>query len=643
MSNEDPNNPQRISRSAPALPGAAKRLTASSFTRGAEVLREQLKTMPVSPGVYRMVSAKGEVLYVGKAKNLKKRVTQYTQAERLPNRIQRMVALTHALELVSTHTESEALLLEANMIRHHQPPFNVLLLDDKSYPYILIRRDHPFPQIVKYRGSKDQDGWYYGPFASAEAVTETLVTLMRGFQLRNCSDTFFATRKRPCLQFHIRRCSAPCVGRVREADYAEQVKQARAFLAGKNDALLTQLQEEMQQASTTLDFEKAAELRDRIKTLATIHSKQSIHINHLGDVDVIAMHREGKHSCIQVFFFRNDRNYGNRAYFPSSEEDVSDAAMLQTFLEQFYADKPPCKLVLLSEAPEDAELLAKALGERDGIHVEFAVPKQGDKKRLIDMALQNAREALGRRLSERKSQGQLLEGVARIFNLDAPPQRIEVYDNSHISGTHAVGAMVVAGPDGFIKKAYRKFNIKNTELSAGDDYGMMREMLSRRFSRTLEEHPERDSAHWPDLVLIDGGAGQLNAALATLAGLGLGDIPVVGIAKGPDRNAGRERFFMPGREPFGLEPRDAVLYYLQRLRDEAHRFVIGTHRAKRIKAISGSALDDVPGIGAARKKKLLLHFGSAQSVAKAGLEDLKRVPGISGDLAKKIYDYFHSG
>lgn len=634
MSNEDPNNPNRVSRSAKSLPGGTDDMPSGGFARGATVIKEYLKNIPVSPGVYRMVSAKGDVLYVGKAKNLKKRVTNYTQLERLTNRIQRMVALTQHMEIVVTHTESEALLLEANFIRHYQPPFNVLLRDDKSYPYILITKDHDFPQLVKYRGSKDRNGWYFGPFASSDAVTETMTVLMRGFLLRNCNDTIFSARKRPCLQYHIKRCSAPCVGKVSKDDYAQQVKDARDFLQGKNDSLLADLQTDMQAASTAMDFEEAARLRDRIKILATIQAKQNINLNGVGDVDVIALARDAGQTCIQVFFIRNDRNYGNRAFFPQADAALEDNEILATFLAQFYSDKPAPKQLFISQQPDDIELLS------DALKTDIAVPKLGDKKGLVDMASQNAKEALARRLAERKSQNVLLEGVAKCFGLPEAPSRIEVYDNSHTSGSYAVGAMIVAGPEGFIKKAYRKFNIKGTELTPGDDYGMMREMLKRRFTRL---NAEADDSNTPDLVLIDGGAGQLTAALETMEELGLSDIPVVGIAKGPDRNAGRERFFMKDRADFQLESRDPVLYFLQRLRDESHRFVIGSHRARRVKAISNSPLDGIPGIGPTRKKKLLLHFGSAQGVAKAGLPDLVRVPGISAELAKQIYDYFHSG
>lgn len=642
MSNEDPHNKDRISRSPAHLPGGTAKLAPASFVTGANILREELKNIPGSPGVYRMISAKGEILYVGKARNLKKRVTSYTQAERLPNRLQRMVALVANLEITITHTESEALLLEANLIRHHQPPFNILLRDDKSYPYILITRDHDFPQVVKYRGSKSQKGWYYGPFASSEAVVEMLTFLMRSFRLRNCTDSVFSARKRPCLQYHIKRCTAPCVGKVTVEEYAVQVKEARDFLAGKDDSFLHELQERMNQASDAQDYEEAASLRDRIRMLAAIHSRQKINIMNLGDADVVALHRAAGQSCIQVFFFRNDRNYGNRAVFLQHEGDMTDSEVMESFLGQFYADKPAPRLILVSHLPEETELLEQALREKNEMRIEIAEPKLGDKKALIDMALENAREALARRLADRKSQDDLLAGLATRFNLIGPPQRIEVYDNSHVSGQHAVGCMIVAGPEGFIKKAYRKFNIKSEDITPGDDYGMMREMLQRRFARAIEEYPERTPAHWPDLVLIDGGQGQLSAAQQVMDDLGLHDIPVVGVAKGPQRDAGRERFFMKGVTPFMMEPREPVLYYLQRLRDEAHRFAIGTHRTRRAKAISASPLDSVPGIGPTRKKKLLLHFGSAQGVSRAGIEDLMRVPGISADLAKIIYEHFHS-
>jgi excinuclease ABC subunit C len=642
MSNEDPHDEKRVSRSAASLPGADEDLTPAGFRKGAAVLQEQLATLPASPGVYRMMSETGEVLYIGKARALKKRVASYTQWARQPVRTQRMVSLVRGLEITLTHTEAEALLLEANLIRHHQPPFNILLRDDKSYACILLTRDHDFPQALKYRGARSRPGWYYGPFASADAVNETMTILMRGFMLRNCSDSMFASRKRPCLQYHIRRCTAPCVGRVTKEEYAEQVKQAREFLTGKDETLLKELQRQMEEASVALDYEEAAQIRDRIKVLSTIHSKQSINYSGLGDADVVGLVRDHGQSCIQTFFFRNDRNYGGRAFFPQHDDGASDAEIMEQFLAQFYSDKPAPPQIFVNVMPEDADVLAEALSQNAERNVNIHMPQQGAKTQLIEMALHNGREALARRFAQRKSQDILLEGVARVFGLEEPPQRIEVYDNSHVSGTYAVGAMIVAGPEGFMKKAYRKFNIKNTELSPGDDVGMMREVLRRRFARALSEKPEKG---WdlPDLVLIDGGQGQLNAALETLADMGLCDLTVVGIAKGEDRNAGRERFFRGKHDPFSLEPRDPVLYFLQRLRDEAHRFAIGAHRNRRAKAMGQSPLDGVPGIGPKRRKQLLLHFGSGQAVAAAGLSDLARAPGISAELARKIYDYFHEG
>jgi excinuclease ABC subunit C len=641
MSNDQPNNENRLSRSPKNLPGAEEALTHKSFARGAEVLKTRLANMPSGPGVYRMISAKGEILYVGKAKNLKKRVTSYTQMNRLIQRQQRMIALTHALEFTVTHTEAEALLLEANLIRHHQPPFNILLQDDKSYPYILLTRDHAFPQVMKYRGARERKGWYYGPFASGEAVYETLGILTRAFRLRNCPDTVFAARKRPCLQYHIKRCTAPCVNYVSEAQYGEQVKQARAFLEGKSDDLLKDLQANMEKASEKQSYEIAAELRDRIRMIAAIQAKQHISLKDSADLDVAALTREGGHIGVQVFFIRGGRHYGGRAYFLEVDPEAPESEVMGTFLAQFYADKPAPKNILISHAPEDLAVIEEALTEKNKTKVSLMVPRQGPRKALMAMAQRNATEALAIRLSGRQSQMKLLEETARVFGLIDTPQRIEVYDNSHIQGSEAVGAMIVAGPDGFIKKAYRKFIIKSTELTPGDDYAMMREVLQRRFARAIKEDPSRSGDQWPDLVLVDGGAGQLNAACAVLAELGLSNVPLVGIAKGPDRNAGKERFFLPGRAPFSLDSKEPVLYFLQRLRDESHRFAIGFHRSRRQKAITASPLDAIPNIGPSRKKKLLLHFGSAKGVAQAGVEDLRRVPGISADLAQRIYSYFH--
>ncbi|MDX2027432.1 MAG: excinuclease ABC subunit UvrC [Alphaproteobacteria bacterium] len=625
-------------------PAPAKRLRRgrTGFDAGADVLRAQIKTLPSRPGVYRMLAEDGVSLYIGKAKSLKKRVTSYTQRARLPNRLQRMVAQTRSLEIVVTTTEAEALLLEGNFIQRFAPPFNLLLRDDKSYPYMLITRDHKFPQLLKYRGAKSRKGWYFGPFASAGAVNETLTLMQRGFMLRNCSDNFFASRTRPCLQYHIKRCTAPCVAKVTEEAYAKQVEEARAFLQGKNQEIQKQLAADMQSASDAMDYEKAAELRDRIKILTGIQAKQGIHLSGLGDADVIALHQAAGRTAIQVFFFRADRNYGARTFYPAHADQLPPGEIMSSFLAQFYASKPPPPSILLSHKSEDTALLEQALAERAGHKVKIAVPQQGARKRLIDSARKNAQEALARTLSESAEQAKLLTRVAEIFNLAEAPKRIEVYDNSHISGSHAVGAMIAAGPEGFLKKTYRKFNIRRADTQ-GDDYAMMEEVLSRRFRRLIDEDPARQSGMWPDLVLIDGGQGQLSKVCTVLQNLGLPDIPVAAIAKGPDRNAGRERFFMPDREAFSLPPEDPVLYYLQRLRDEAHRFAIGAHRSRRIRAVGQSGLEDVPGIGAARKRALLHHFGSARAVAGAAAEDIARVPGISLNAAKKIHDYFRQG
>ncbi|MDR3424901.1 MAG: excinuclease ABC subunit UvrC [Alphaproteobacteria bacterium] len=612
----------------------------TSFDAGAVLLREQIRTLPDQPGVYRMIGKKGTPLYVGKAKNLKKRVAAYTQRARLPVRLQRMVAQTQSLEITTTRTEAEALLLEASFIQRFMPPFNVLLRDDKSYPYILITRDRDFPQMFKHRGAKERKGWYFGPFASGGAVTETLTLLQRGFMLRNCSDSFFANRSRPCLQYHIKRCTAPCVGFVSQEDYAQQVADAVDFLKGKNQDIQKKLAAQMQAASDALDFENAAKLRDRIKVLTGIQSRQSIHVAGIDDADVIAMHQSGGKTAVQVFFFRQSRNYGARLFYPSHAREQQPAEILSAFIAQFYADKPAPPLLLVDRTPEDSALLAEALSAQSPHKVRIFTPQTGEKKRLVDMAQRNAQEQLARNLAEQKEQARLLARVAEIFALPSSPKRIEVYDNSHISGSFAVGAMIAAGPEGFLKKTYRKFNIRDARTD--DDFGMMREVLTRRFQRLQNEDPERASGLWPDLLLIDGGAGQVNKVVAVMNELGASDIAVVGIAKGPDRNAGRERFFLPNREPISLPHDDSALYYLQRLRDEAHRFAIGTHRTRRAKAIGQSRLDEIPGIGALRKKSLLHHFGSAQAVGEADLDELSRVPGISRGTAKKVYDYFRT-
>ena len=678
-------------RDETALEAALAAPSSGRLQRGAEAIAAALKTMPETPGVYRMLDAKGDVLYVGKAKDLRKRVTSYTQPQRLSYRIQRMVAETAALEVVTTHTEVEALLLESNLIKRHAPRYNVLLRDDKSFPYILITGDHAWPQITKYRGARSRRGEYFGPFASAGAVNQTLAALERAFLLRSCSDTVFASRSRPCLLYQIKRCSGPCVGKIGPAGYAELVKEARAFLSGRSQDIQRRLASLMQEAARALDFESAALYRDRIKALTQIQAKQDINVAGVDQADVIAAHQAGGETCVQVFFFRAGRNYGNRAYFPRHEKTLGVEEVLGAFIGQFYENKPPPALVLLSHSVPEQALIAEALALRAGRRVELVSPKRGSKRNMVEHALANAETALGRRLSESSTQRRLLEALAATLGLDGPPQRIEVYDNSHIMGTNAVGAMIVAGPEGFMKGAYRKFNIKTAgkpgerppaatapgegeapsaaevrsavpeeegplplanaiallsategpRIMAGDDYGMMREVLTRRFARALKEDPERERGQWPELILIDGGLGQLNTALGVLADLGIADVAVAAIAKGPERNAGRERIFLPGRAPLSLEPRDPVLYFLQRLRDEAHRFAIGTHRAKRAKSALQSRLDEVPGIGVRRKRALLHHFGSAQSVARAGLADLEAVSGISKAVAKKVYDHFH--
>ncbi|MBB6254167.1 excinuclease ABC subunit UvrC [Nitrospirillum iridis] len=617
-----------------------RRRTVADLNRGVETIKAYLRTLPVTPGVYRMMNEAGDVLYVGKARNLKRRVANYTVPAKLPVRLQRMVAETVTMEFVTTHTEVEALLLESNLIKRLMPRYNVLLRDDKTFPHIMITRDHDYPALIKHRGTRTRAGDYFGPFASAGAVNRTITALQRAFLLRNCTDSVFATRTRPCLQFQIKRCTAPCVGRVNRAQYAEQVDEAAAFLAGKSRDIQTRMAQAMMDASEALDFESAAKMRDRIRALTAIQAHQDINVEGMEDADIIAAYQDGGSTCIQVFFFRGGRNNGNRAYFPSHDKNQGTAEVLAAFIAQFYDNRAAPALVLLSEEPDEQDLLAEALTLRAGRKVELAVPKRGDKKRLMDHALTNAREAHGRRLAETGSQAKLLAGVAEIFGLEGPPARIEIYDNSHIQGAHPIGGMVVAGPDGFIKNAYRKFNIRDPK-AAGDDFAMMREVLTRRFDRALKEDPERTTDTWPDLLLIDGGEGQLGVAVEVLAELGLSDIPLVGIAKGPDRDAGRERFFLPGRPPFGMDPRDPVLYFLQRLRDEAHRWAIGGHRQRREKAISASPLDEVAGIGPKRKKALLLHFGSAQAVSRAGLADLRAVDGISDAVAKIIYDHFH--
>jgi excinuclease ABC subunit C len=652
---DDPSAGGKRSAMAPeAGPAPDPRDAASaSLARGLAAIGDALKTLPAAPGVYRMLNRRGDALYVGKAQNLRKRVTSYVQLAKLPRRLQRMVAETAGLEVVTTHTETEALLLESNLIKRLMPRYNVLLRDDKSFPYILIAGGHDHPQITKHRGQHSRDGDYFGPFASAGAVNRTITALEKAFLLRSCSDAVFASRTRPCLMYQIKRCSAPCVGRIAPADYGSLVSQARDFLSGHSKAVQQQLGAAMQAASDRLDFEAAAVYRDRIRALAHIQARQDINVEGIDDADVIAAHQDAGQTCVQVFFYRAGRNYGNRAYFPSHDRNLDAASVLSAFVAQFYDDKPTPRLVLLSHGLEERALIAEALGQRAGHKVTLLQPRRGGKRKLIEGALANAREALARRLAESSTQRRLLEELALRLALEATPRRIEVYDNSHIQGADAYGAMIVAGPEGFMKAAYRKFRIKGARTAAGrppepgegytpgDDTAMMREVLLRRFSRALKEDPERETEQWPDLVLLDGGRGQLNSVCEVLADLGLEDLAVAAIAKGPERDAGRERIFMRECDPLLLPPRDPVLYFLQRLRDEAHRFAIGTHRSGRSKARLRSTLDDIAGIGAKRKKALLHHFGSAQSVGRAGLADLEAVEGISKAVARRIYDHFH--
>ncbi|OYV35425.1 MAG: excinuclease ABC subunit C [Acidocella sp. 20-61-6] len=613
-----------------------------SEVSGVSVIETALATMPPNPGVYRMLDAKGDALYVGKARNLKKRVTSYTQIARLPERLRRMVADTAAMEILTTRSEAEALLLEANLIKRLKPRFNILLRDDKSYPWLVLTEGHDYPRIGKHRGAQVPKNSYWGPFASAWSVNQTVQALQRIFLLRTCADTVFANRTRPCLLFQIKRCSAPCVGRVSAAEYATLVAQAKAFLTGKSSAVQKDLATAMEQAAGNLEFERAAALRDRIRGLAHIQGSDVINPASLTDADVIALHQDAAQACVQVFFIRGGRNNGNRSFFPAHVKEDAPGAVLAAFIAQFYDDKPVPPLILLSHPPDEQGLLEEALSLKGDRKVTLSVPQRGEKADVVRHAQTNAREALERRLAESAGQGKLLAATADLFGLPEPPRRIETYDNSHIMGSNAYGVMVVAGPEGFNKSAYRKFAIKSV-LTPGDDFAMMREVLTRRFARALTENPDRDDANWPDLVLIDGGAGQLSAAAAILAELGLEDIPLVAIAKGPDRDAGREWFHMAEREAFQLPPRDPVLYFLQRLRDEAHRFAISTHRNARSKKITTSELDEVPGIGAARKRALLMHFGSARGVKSAGLKDLEAAAGINRATARAVYAHFHPG
>jgi excinuclease ABC subunit C len=667
MTDQDPN--QDDGKAAGAAEAAAEEKTGkprppkavlpdAPASTGSDLIAEKVKILPDSPGVYRMFGHDGEVLYVGKARSLKKRVASYAKLTGHSNRIARMISSTTAMEFITTATETDALLLEANLIKRLKPRYNVLMRDDKSFPFILLTGDHEFPQVLKHRGARARKGDYFGPFASAGAVNATLNALQKAFLLRSCSDSVFESRTRPCLLFQIKRCSAPCTGEIAKEGYDLLVEEARAFLRGRSRKTQKELVEHMEEAASALDFERAAVYRDRIRALTQVQQHQGINPQTLTEADLFAAYQEGGQTCIQVFFFRAGQNWGNRAYFPRHDKEQDTAEVLDAFLAQFYEDRHPPRLVLLSHEVPGKALLAEALSIIAGRKVAVGVPQRGEKRELVAHAMTNAREALGRRLAESSTQRKLLEGVAEVFGLPETPQRIEVYDNSHISGTKAVGGMIVAGPEGFMKSQYRKFNIKS-EIEDGDDYAMMREVLTRRFSRLLketgettgeeeprpaeveEDNPARPAPEWPDLILIDGGAGQLKVACDVLAELGIDSVVPVGIAKGPERDAGRERFFMAGREPFMLEPRNPVLYYLQRLRDEVHRFAIGSHRARRAKAIGVNPLDEVPGVGPGRKRALLQHFGSARAVSRAGLADLEAVDGISARVARTVYDFFH--
>jgi excinuclease ABC subunit C len=707
--NLDPEIELKDEEEEPSLPdlpedGGVEIESTGSLGRGHEVIAEAARHAPSAPGVYRMIAAGGDVLYVGKAKSLKKRILAYARPTGLVSRIARMVAVTASIEFVSTATETEALLLEANLIKRLRPRFNVLLRDDKSFPYILITAGERPAQLLKHRGARNREGDYFGPFAAVNAVNRTITALERAFLIRSCSDAVFESRTRPCLLFQIKRCSAPCTGEISRADYDELVREAKNFLSGRSRAVKEELAEEMDRASETLDFERAAALRDRLAALSAVQSRQGINPRGVEEADVFAIHQDGGFNCIEVFFFRTGQNWGNRAYFPRADRTLAPEEVLGAFLAQFYDDKPCPRLVLLSHEIEDCALLAEALSIKSGRKVEIGVPQRGEKRELIAHALANAREALGRKLAEAASQQRLLSALATSFGLAAPPRRIEVYDNSHIQGTNAVGAMIVAGPEGLRKNQYRKFNIKSANLTPGDDFGMMREVLRRRFKRLIDEMPrpvapdagvppadvggpeplgppagegerdvssaggpedevvgvldglpdagladaveagaaaELDAVAWPDLVLIDGGAGQLNAARETLAELGIADVPMAAIAKGPDRDAGRETFHMPGRPAFKLPPRDPVLYFVERLRDEAHRFAIGSHRQRRRRDIREAGLQEIAGIGPTRKRALLRHFGTLKAIERASVADLRHVPGVSDETARRIYDFFH--
>ena len=644
MSKADrPDQPNAASRfSEEKATYAVRGADTPDFDTGIAAIRNVLKTLPLKPGVYRMHDARGDVLYVGKARALKNRVGNYVQIDRLPNRLRRMVALTRSMTIVTTNSEAEALLLEAQLIKRYRPAYNVLLRDDKSFPFILLRADHPFPRIQKHRGARRHKGQYYGPFASAGSVNQTLNALQKLFLLRSCTDSFFNNRDRPCLLYQIKRCSAPCVGRIDDTAYDSLVADAKSFLDGKSSAVQAKLAKEMESAAEVLDFERAAMVRDRLRALTFIQGSQAINAEGVGDADIFALaHRNGVMG-IQAFFIRGGQNWGHRSFFPAHVAEMSEDEVLTSFLAQFYEDVPPAKSIFVDRQLTEADLLAQALSERAERKIEISMPQRGDRVRLVKQATRNAEEALDRRLAESTTQGKLLQEVADLFELPEPPRRIEVYDNSHIQGTNALGAMIVAGPEGFIKGQYRKFNIKNPDTAPGDDFAMMREVMARRFGRLMEDNePERD-ANWPDLVLIDGGKGQMSSVMQIVRELGVEDVAFIGVSKGPDRHAGRETFHFPDGREFTLPVNAPVMFYLQRLRDEAHRFAIGAHRAKRSKAITVSPLDEVPGIGPSRKKALLMHFGTARAVRNASLEDLQKAPGVSAAVAQTVYDYYHS-
>ncbi|MET3724244.1 excinuclease ABC subunit UvrC [Sphingomonas trueperi] len=637
----DPNSPDRFNEEKATF--AVRGAETPDLEAGVAAIRNVLQTLPIRPGVYRMQDARGDVLYVGKARALKNRVTNYTQVNRLSKRLQRMVAQTRSMTIVTTNNEAEALLLEAQLIKRYRPPYNVLLRDDKSFPFILLRQDHDFARVQLHRGARRAKGDYFGPFAGAGQVRKTLNALQKLFLLRSCTDGFFASRDRPCLLYQIRRCSAPCVGRIDQEGYAELVNDARDFLQGKSTKVQAKLGEQMQAAAENLDFELAAILRDRLKALTFIQGSQAINAEGVGDADIFAQACKSGVIGIEAFFIRGGQNWGHRSFFPSHTQDVPEDEVLAAFLMQFYEEVPPARNVFVDRELPEAELLAEAMSERAGHKVALSVPQRGTRRRLLDQAKRNAEEALDRRLAESTTQAKLLREMADLFDLPEPPNRIEVYDNSHIQGTNAVGAMIVAGPEGFRKSQYRKFNIKRPETIAGDDYGMMREVLSRRFARAQDEDPDRSQGDWPDLVLLDGGRGQLNAAKAVLEEMGIEDVCMVGVAKGPHHGRdGREVFHLMDGSERMLPVNAPLLFYLQRLRDEVHRFVIGAHRDKRAKAIGASPLDEVPGIGPARKKALLMHFGTGRAVRNASLEDLKKAPGVSAGVAQQVYDFYHS-